>query len=100
VRNYIEQRFKLHAPSQTTHEFLSDLDSRDSGLISEHRLFLRNFLTAADLVKFANLPADKELLESAINKAETLVESTKLDETEKEVNSEQCKKNKDDQPHT
>lgn len=93
VRNYIEQRFKIHAPSQTTHEFLSDLDSGDSGLKNDHRMFLRNFLTAADLVKFANLPADKELLESAINKAETLVESTKLDETEKEVVSGQSSVN-------
>ena len=89
VRNYIEQRFEIHAPSQTTHEFLSDLDSGSSELQHEQRLFLRNFLTAADLVKFANLPADKELLEAAINKAETLVESTKLDETEKAVNSNQ-----------
>ena len=80
VRNYIEQRFKIHAPSQTTHEFLVDLDAGDSKLETEHRQFLRHFLSAADLVKFANLPADKELLEDAINKAEILVESTKQEE--------------------
>ncbi|NOY75341.1 MAG: hypothetical protein GXP32_06075, partial [Kiritimatiellaeota bacterium] len=79
VRNYIEQRFKIHAPSQTTHEFLADLESGGGELEADHRKFLRNFLTAADLVKFANLPADKELLEDAIDKAEALVESTKLE---------------------
>jgi hypothetical protein len=80
VRNYIEQRFKIHAPSQTTHEFLADLEVGGGELENEHRKFLRDFMTAADLVKFANLPADKALLEDAIDKAEALVESTKVDD--------------------
>ena len=80
VRDYLEQRFNIHAPSQTTHEFLKDLDKSDSPLELEHKQFLRDFLTAADMVKFAKLPADQTLLENAMNKAEQLVQSTTPDE--------------------
>jgi len=80
VRDYLEQRFNIHAPSQTTHEFLMDLDKSDSPLELEHKQFLRDFLTAADMVKFAKLPADQTLLENAMNKAEQLVQSTTPEE--------------------
>ncbi len=83
VRNYLEKRFNIHAPSQTTHEFLMDLDKGPSPLETEHKQFLREFLTAADMVKFAKLPADEGLLENAMDKAEKLVESTTP--TEKKV---------------
>jgi hypothetical protein len=80
VRDYLEHRFNIHAPSQTTHEFLTDLDKSDSPLELEHKQFLRDFMTAADMVKFAKLPADQALLENAINKAEQLVKSTTPDD--------------------
>jgi hypothetical protein len=80
VRDYLEHRFNIHAPSQTTHEFLTDLDKSDSPLELEHKQFLRDFMTAADMVKFAKLPADQALLENAMNKAEQLVQSTTPDD--------------------
>ena len=83
VRDYLEKRFDIHAPSQTTHEFLSDLDKSNSPLSLEHKQFLRDFLTAADMVKFAKLPADEALLENALDKAEQLVESTTPDKNDK-----------------
>ena len=76
VRDYLEQRFNINAPSQTTHEFLVDLDRSDSPLHLDHKQFLRDFLTAADMVKFAKLPANKALLDTVLNKAEQLIDST------------------------
>ena len=84
VRNYLEKRFNINAPSQTTQEFLMDLDKSDSPLEHEHKQFLKDFMTAADMVKFAKLPADKTLLATALDKAEQLVQST----TPKENNNE------------
>ncbi len=82
VRDYLEQRFHINAPSQTTHEFLMDLDKSESPLELEHKQFLRDFLTAADMVKFAKLPANQALLDNALDKAEQLVESTTPEENE------------------
>jgi hypothetical protein len=82
VRNYLEKRFALNVTAQTTHEFLTDLDKGGTPLSSEYRNFLRNFMTASDLVKFAKLPADASLLEDAMKKAEELVTSTTPTEEE------------------
>lgn len=76
VRNYLEKRFTISISAQTTHEFLSELDKGSSPLESEYRNFLRDFLTASDLVKFAKLPADASLVENAMRKAEELITST------------------------
>lgn len=77
IRNYLEKRFSLHAPTQTTAEFLEDLKREKSPLRSEDKDFLEGFMKASDLVKFAKLPADEAVIESAINKAENLVKTTK-----------------------
>ncbi len=76
VRIYLEKRFKLKAPQQTTDEFMQDLERPASPLNEHHRHFLKEFMTSADLVKFANLPADMHLLENALVKAEELVIET------------------------
>lgn len=76
VRNYLEKRFAIPMTAKTTHEFLSDLDKGNSPLESEYRNFLRDFLSASDLVKFAKLPADAALVENAMKKAEDLITST------------------------
>ena len=52
LRRYIEARFGLHAPEQTTEEFLSEL-RRTLGFDPAHRALLRAFLEHTDLVKFA-----------------------------------------------
>ena len=52
LRYYIEDRFHLHAPEQTTPEFLAELSG--SGYLDEgHERFLGAFLRHCDLVKFA-----------------------------------------------
>lgn len=77
VRGYLEKRFLLRAQQQTTEEFMDDMHRPGSPLQDEHRRFLRDFLAAADLVKFAGIPADGVLLDQAIGRAETLINQTK-----------------------
>jgi hypothetical protein len=52
LRRYIENRFGLHAPEQTTEEFLDSLRSSDR-LNEQYRALLQAFLRHCDLVKFA-----------------------------------------------
>ena len=64
VREYLERRFTLMAPEQTTLEFLGSI--RDQAPFSaEHKTLLSEFLQACDLVKFALLePADDDALKA------------------------------------
>lgn len=78
VRGYLETRFEIPASTRTTPEFLADLNSRTSPLPEAQRPFLRDFMTAADQVKFAKAPPSGELLDDALSRAEELVESTRI----------------------
>lgn len=78
VRGYLEQRFEIPASTRTTPEFLADMDRGASPLPKEQRPFLREFMTAADQVKFAKAPPDDRALNDALAKAEQLVESTRI----------------------
>jgi hypothetical protein len=53
LRRYIENRFGLHAPEQTTEEFLAELRSSPK-LPPVYQVSLREFLQHCDLVKFAD----------------------------------------------
>lgn len=71
LRHYIEQRFGIKAPEQTTEEFLAMVWHRSpegdsvTAFDPAHRLLLREFLSHCDLVKFArHLPARSEAEES------------------------------------
>jgi hypothetical protein len=83
IRTYLEKRFSLHAPTQTSTEFLEDLKREKSPLKTDDKDLLKEFMTASDLVKFAKLPADATVIENAINKAEILVKTTKPAEAPK-----------------
>jgi hypothetical protein len=52
LRRYVELRFGLRAPEQTTEEFLVSALAT-GGLIAAHRDLLETFLQHCDLVKFA-----------------------------------------------
>lgn len=91
VRNYLEKRFAISVTAQTTHEFLNDLDKGNSPLDSEYRNFLREFMTASDLVKFAKVPAEASLVENAMKKAEELIKSTTPTEEELEAQEKETK---------
>ncbi len=61
VRHYLEDRFGLKAPEQTTEEFLTDLSRRPT-LDPRHQGPLAAFLEQCDLVKFAGWkPGAQEL---------------------------------------
>lgn len=61
LRRYIENRFNLRAPEQTTEEFLSQIRTK-SDFDDSHKTLLENFLTHCDLVKFArHQPETKDI---------------------------------------
>ncbi len=80
VREYIERRFTLMAPEQTTLEFLGSI--RDQAPFSaEHKTLLCEFLQACDLVKFALLePADDDALGAFRSAREFVLETIDSDE--------------------
>lgn len=86
VRGYLERRFGLPATRNTTQEFLDNLSSTAEKLIPEpSKPFLKNFLTAADQVKFAKASADTSLLGKAVSDASNLIDSTCPVEEDKNV---------------
>ena len=76
VRGYLEQRFNIPATRRTTPEFLASLDRDDTVLDRDSRIFLREFMESADLVKFARLPAGEGMVENALDRAGALVRGT------------------------
>jgi hypothetical protein len=62
LREYIEDRFGLRAPEQTTEEFMAALRQGDSAFSKQQRGLLEDFLRHCDMVKFArHRPAAKEI---------------------------------------
>jgi hypothetical protein len=61
LRHYLENRFHLHAPEQTTEEFLHTSKKSDI-LTSEQKKLLEEFLHHCDLVKFAtHIPTNHQI---------------------------------------
>lgn len=75
VRRYIETRFGLGAPEQTTEEFLAALLTT-GGLIAAHRELLSAFLHQCDLVKFARHQPTVDDMQQALASAVAFVEQT------------------------
>ena len=76
VRNYLEDRFHIHAPTQTTEEFLKSMENWNSPLDNKDKNFLRDFMVSADMIKFAKYEAPKSQVETAIERAIQLVDET------------------------
>jgi hypothetical protein len=76
VRHYLENRFALNAPDETTEEFL--IHVRDYSTLKQvHKLMLKDFLSCCDLVKFAKfLPENKEM-NAVFDAAVKFVDETK-----------------------
>lgn len=85
VRQYIERRFKLRASRETSEEFLTDVQTKPF-LSEENKGFLRAFLAAADLAKYACYQPDTAETNNALDAARTFVISSALraDETKKQ----------------
>lgn len=75
VRAYIEARFGLRAPEQTTEEFLRAA-AESAALSPEHRALAAEFLTQCDLVKFARAQPGADAMRGALAAAERLVRET------------------------
>lgn len=81
VRRYIEGMFDMHAAEQTTEEFLHSI--RYSSALGGHRLFLSEFLSHCDLVKFAAyLPAGDEV-DRAIRSCRDFIDSTSRESSDR-----------------
>jgi hypothetical protein len=76
VRRYLEDRFHLRAPEMTTEEFLAAA-AGDGRLIQPHRRLLGDFLSQADLVKFARHLPSLDDSEGAYTAARRFVEETR-----------------------
>ncbi len=76
VRNYLAKRFCVAADAMTTPEFFAEMKREKSPLSSEHKTFLKDFLSDAELVKFAGVDAHEGQVFSAISRAKILVEET------------------------
>jgi hypothetical protein len=76
VRRYLENRFGLRSPELTTEEFVEELaDSPD--LVRSHQRLLREFLSRADLVKFAHVVPDAADVELSLESAQSFLEATR-----------------------
>ena len=75
VRNYLENRFGIHAMEQTTREIITDL--KHASISEEDKVYLRKILREADMVKFAKFsPSDDDAF-AYLNKSIDFVKRTK-----------------------
>jgi hypothetical protein len=72
VRQYIEGTTEIHAPERTTEEFLREIGAGKTFSLEERQRF-RDFLEAADLVKFAAHRPGAEDMEDAYSRARRFV---------------------------
>ncbi len=76
IREYFEQRFNLPALEMTTAETLNKL--KENNETGEILVTTKNFLTNADLVKFAKFIPLKSVNEEMMQQAEEIINSTKI----------------------
>ena len=75
LRCYLEARFQLNAPDQTTEEILADL-TRSPILSDQQQRILNTFLQQADVVKFAKGEWEQHAMEEAFQTTRTFVQET------------------------
>ncbi len=73
VRSYIEGTTGVHAPEQTTEEFLRAMHSKKL-FQAEQSVRLQEFLEAADMVKYAGQQPSSDQIEVSIGRAREFVE--------------------------
>lgn len=76
LRSYLEGRFNLNAPDETTEEIVEEM-SRSPELDGSQRTILQEFMRQADMVKFAKGHPDRATMESAFDTTKQFVEETK-----------------------
>ncbi len=79
LRYYIEDRFDIHAPEQTTQEFV-DTTMKKKILTDEQQKLLYSFLSHCDKVKFAQFVPTIEQMDAGYNLVCNFVEETQSKE--------------------
>ncbi len=79
LRQYIEDRFALHAPERTTEEFLREA-RRSAVFTTAQADTLGNFLAHCDQVKFAELTPTTAEVQRTFDTARTFIEQTRTEE--------------------
>jgi hypothetical protein len=74
VRIYIEGKTGLKAPEQTTEEFLREIRTRDV-FTADRSVRLKEFLEAADMVKYAGQQPGVDQIERSIQRAKEFITS-------------------------
>ncbi|MCK5862458.1 MAG: hypothetical protein KAH38_08225 [Candidatus Hydrogenedentes bacterium] len=82
LRYYIEDHFHIHAPEQTTQEFL-DTATQSKTFNEEHQQFLSDFLCQCDRVKFARLQPGIEDMTTHFKQVRHFIKDTMPKENEK-----------------
>jgi hypothetical protein len=83
LRRYIENRFGLTAPEQTTEEFLTSL-KESGGVIRQYNSLLKNFLSGCDLVKFAEHQPSTEDIQFMFDSCKAFIAGTEDKQEKKE----------------
>jgi hypothetical protein len=78
VRQYIENRFAVHAPGRTTEEFLREASR--SKVLARHRERLGEFLGLSDQVKFARFEPESSVIQGSFDVVKQFIEETKSDD--------------------
>ena len=76
LRSYLEGRFRLNAPDETTEEIVEEM-SRSPELNGIQRNILQEFMRQADMVKFAKGHPDRTTMEVAFDTTRQFVEETR-----------------------
>jgi hypothetical protein len=79
VRRYIENRFNIKAPEQTTEEFLAGIQMRND-FKDTYKSLLKNFLTHCDLVKFARHQPETNDIQNTFDSSKEFILGTKEEE--------------------
>lgn len=80
VRFYIEGRFEIRAPESSTEEFVEEA-IQSQKIEGRHINILKEFLSACDLVKFAQIDSDIAQADEIYRIAEAFIQETKPQET-------------------
>jgi hypothetical protein len=75
VRHYIENRFGLRAPEQTTEEFLTGLEAAQE-FPDRYKPLLKTFLTHCDLVKFAEYQPQAKDIQKTFDSCKAFIKGT------------------------
>jgi hypothetical protein len=75
VRRYIENRFGLRAPEQTTEEFLKGLEKAQD-FPDGYKPLLNNFLRHCDLVKFARFEPETKDIQASFDSCKAFIQGT------------------------